>query len=379
MIDRRMLLNIDWMLVLLVLMIGALGLTTVYSATHGRLETHLDDLFMKQIYWFSGGIVLMVLVTLVDYQFLGKGAYIFLALGTLMLVGVLGFGRAASGARRWIFLGPLSFQPAEVVKIFLILGFARYFTDTRREGGYRFRDLLIPVVMLGIPFILIAKQPDLGTALVLFLVAYALVFASGFPLKILLSLTGLGLTAMPVAWNFLKDYQKVRLITLLNPDFDPLGAGYHSWQSKIAIGSGGFWGKGLFAGTQSGLNFLPEKHTDFIFAVLAEEWGFLGAAGLIVLYMALILRGISIAYTSKDRLGSLIATGVVSMLAFYVFLNIGMTMGLAPVVGLPLPLLSYGGSSMLAAMLAVGLLLNIRMRRFLYSQGTESRGTYHPL
>jgi len=376
MIDRRMLLNIDWMLVLLIFMIGASGLTTVYSATHGRLETHLDDLYIKQIYWFSAGIVLMILVTLVDYQVLAKGAYIFLVLGILLLLGVLGFGRVSSGARRWIFLGPLSFQPSEGVKIFLILAFARYFTDTRREGGYRFRDLLIPVVMLGIPFILIAKQPDLGTALVLFLIAYTLVFISGFPLKILLSLTGVGLAAMPVAWRFLKDYQKVRLITLLNPDFDPLGAGYHSWQSKIAIGSGGFWGKGLFAGTQSGLNFLPEKHTDFIFAVLAEEWGFLGAAGLIVLYMALILRGVSIAYTSKDRMASLIATGVVSMLSFYVLLNIAMTMGLAPVVGLPLPLLSYGGSSTLATMLAVGLLLNIRMRRFLYNPGNEGRVNY---
>lgn len=362
-----MLLNIDWVLMLLVIVIEAWGLTTVYSATHGRIETHLGDLYIKQLYWFSAGLVLMVMVTLVDYQFLGKGAYIFLVLGILSLVGVLQFGRVVSGARRWIYLGPLSFQPSEIVKIFLILSFAKYFTDTRREGGYRFRDLLLPGVMMGIPFVLIAKQPDLGTALVLFLVAYTLIFASGFPLKILLSLTGLGLAGMPVAWTFLKDYQKVRLITLLNPDFDPLGAGYHSWQSKIAIGSGGFWGKGLFAGTQSGLNFLPEKHTDFIFAVLAEEWGFLGAAGLIVLYMALILRGISIAYTSKDRLGSLIATGVVAMLAFYVLLNIAMTMGLAPVVGLPLPLFSYGGSSALATMAAVGLLLNIRMRRFLYA------------
>jgi rod shape determining protein RodA len=372
MIDRRMLLNIDWILVLLVFIIGAWGLTTVYSATHGRLETHLDDLYLKQIYWFSAGVVLMVLMTLVDYQVLGKSAYLLLTIGIVLLVAVWGSGRVVSGARRWLFLGPLSFQPAEAVKISLILSFAKYFTDHRREGKYRFRDLWLPTVMMGIPFALIAKQPDLGTALVLFLVAYALVFASGFPLKILLSLTGLGLAALPVAWNFLKDYQKVRLITLLNPDFDPLGAGYHSWQSKIAVGSGGFWGKGLFAGTQSGLNFLPEKHTDFIFAVLAEEWGFLGAAALILLYMALILRGISIAYTTKDRLGCLIATGVVVMLSFYILLNIGMTMGLAPVVGLPLPLFSYGGSATLATTAAIGLLLNIRMRRFLYTQRAEN-------
>jgi len=176
---------------------------------------------------------------------------------------------------------------------------------------------------------------------------------------------------MPGAWTFLKDYQKIRLITLLNPDFDPLGAGYHSWQSKIAIGSGGFWGKGLFAGTQSGLNFLPEKHTDFIFVVLSEEWGFLGSAGLVVLYLGLILRGISIAYSSKDRLGCLTATGLVSMLGLYIILNIGMTIGITPVVGIPLPLFSYGGSSTLAALVAVGLLLNIRMRRFLYSQGAN--------
>ncbi|MGH8069058.1 MAG: rod shape-determining protein RodA [Candidatus Entotheonellia bacterium] len=367
MIDRRMLLNIDWMLLLLVFGIGAWGLVTVYSATHGRLETHLDDLYLKQIYWFSAGLVLMVSVTLVDYQLLSRGAYLLLALGILLLIAVFVVGRVASGARRWLMLGPLSFQPSEVVKVFLVLSFARYFTETRREGGLRFRDLLIPLLMVMVPFALIAKQPDLGTALVLFFVACALVFVSGFPLKILLSMIGGGLIAMPIGWTFLKDYQKVRVITLLNPDFDPLGAGYHSWQSKIAIGSGGFWGKGLLAGTQSGLNFLPEKHTDFIFAVFAEEWGFVGTAALIMLYMLLVLRGISIAYTSKDRLGSLIATGVVAMLSVYILFNIGMTVGLTPVVGLPLPLFSYGGSSMLATMVAVGLLLNIRMRRFLYS------------
>jgi rod shape determining protein RodA len=372
MIDRRMLLNIDWLLVLLVFALGAWGLTTVYSATHGRLETHLDDLHLKQIYWFSAGVALMVLVTLVDYQSLSKGAYPLLVFGTLLLIMVLVFGRVASGARRWIALGPLSFQPSELVKVFLILGLARYFTAARREAGWRFRDLLAPVCMVLVPFLLIAKQPDLGTALVLFFMACTIVFASGFPLKILLSLAGAGLVAMPVGWMFLKDYQKVRVITLLNPDFDPLGAGYHSWQSKIAIGSGGFWGKGLMAGTQSGLNFLPEKHTDFIFSVFAEEWGFIGAAALVVLYLAVVLRGISIAYTSKDRLGSLIATGVVSMLSVYILFNIGMTVGLTPVVGLPLPLFSYGGSSMLATMVAVGLLLNIRMRRFLYGKDGDA-------
>jgi rod shape determining protein RodA len=367
MIDRRMLLNIDWMLLLLVLVITAWGLVTVYSATHGRLETHLDDLYLKQIYWFGAGLVLMVLITLVDYQLLSRGAYLLLILGILLLVAVLVVGRVASGARRWLVLGPLSFQPSEAVKVFLVLSFARYFTVTHREGGLRFHDLLLPLLMVAVPFALIAKQPDLGTALVLFFVACTLIFSSGFPLKILLSMMGVGLIAMPIGWNFLKDYQKVRVITLLNPDFDPLGAGYHSWQSKIAIGSGGFWGKGWLAGTQSGLNFLPEKHTDFIFAVFAEEWGFVGTAALIVLYLILVLRGISIAYRSKDRLGSLIATGVVAMLSVYILFNIGMTIGLTPVVGLPLPLFSYGGSSMLATMVAIGLLLNIRMRRFLYS------------
>jgi rod shape determining protein RodA len=367
MIDRRMLMNIDWMLLLMVGGIVTWGLVTVYSATHGRLETHLDDFYLKQIYWFGAGLVLMLFVTLVDYQLLSRAAYPLLALGILLLVAVFLVGRVASGARRWLVFGPLTFQPSELVKVFLVLSFARYFTETRREGGLRFRDLLIPLVMVVVPFALIAKQPDLGTALVLFFVASTLIFASGFPLKILMLITGGGVIAMPIGWTFLKDYQKVRVITLLNPDFDPLGAGYHSWQSKIAIGSGGFWGKGWLAGTQSGLNFLPEKHTDFIFAVFAEEWGFIGTTALIVLYLILVLRGINIAYASKDRLGSLIATGVVAMLSVYILFNIGMTVGLTPVVGLPLPLFSYGGSSMLATMVAIGLLLNIRMRRFLYS------------
>jgi rod shape determining protein RodA len=367
MIDRRMLLNIDWMLLLMVFGIAAWGLITVYSATHGRLETHLEDLYLKQLYWFAAGLVLLVMVSLVDYQLLSRGAYLLLALGIVLLVVVFLVGRVASGARRWLVLGPLSFQPSEAVKIFTILCIARYFTDTHRESGLRFRDLLIPLLVVVVPCVLIAKQPDLGTALVLFFVACALIFSSGFPMKILLSMTGAGLIALPLGWAFLRDYQKVRVITLLNPDFDPLGAGYHSWQSKIAIGSGGFWGKGWLAGTQSGLNFLPEKHTDFIFAVFAEEWGFVGTAALIVLYLILVLRGISIAYTSKDRLGSLIATGLVAMLSVYILFNVGMTVGLTPVVGLPLPLFSYGGSSMLATMVTVGLLLNIRMRRFLYS------------
>jgi rod shape determining protein RodA len=366
MIDRRMLVNIDWMLLVLVFVISAWGLVTVYSATHGRLETHLDDLYVKQMCWFSAGLGLMILVALVDYQSLSRGAYLLLAFGVLLLIAVFLFGRVAYGARRWLALGPFSFQPSEMVKVFLVLSFARYFTDIRRSGGLRLRDLFIPLLMGAVPFLLIAKQPDLGTALVLFFVACTVIFASGFPLKILLSLVGAGLVAMPLGWLFLKDYQKIRVITLLNPDFDPLGAGYHSWQSKIAIGSGGFWGKGLFAGTQSGLNFLPEKHTDFIFAVFAEEWGFVGTAALLVLYMLLILRGLSIAYSSKDRLGSLIATGVVATLSVYILFNIGMTVGLTPVVGLPLPLFSYGGSSMLATMVAIGLLLNVRMRRFLY-------------
>jgi rod shape determining protein RodA len=367
MIDRRMLMNIDWVLLLLVGGIVTCGLVTVYSATHGRLETHLEDFYLRQIYWFAAGLMLMVVVTLVDYQLLCRTAYPLLIFGILLLVIVFLFGRVASGARRWLVLGPFSFQPSELVKVFLVLSLARYFTETRREGGLRFRDLLLPLVMVVVPFALIAKQPDLGTALVLFLVASALIFASGFPLKILMFITGVGVIAMPIGWAFMQDYQKVRVITLLNPDFDPLGAGYHSWQSKIAIGSGGFWGKGWLAGTQSGLNFLPEKHTDFIFAVFAEEWGFVGTAALILLYLIVVLRGINIAYTSKDRLGALIATGVVAMLSVYILFNIGMTVGLTPVVGLPLPLFSYGGSSMLATMVAIGLLLNIRMRRFLYS------------
>lgn len=366
MIDRRMLVNIDWMLLLVVFIIAIWGLATVYSATHGRLETHLEDLYLKQIYWFCAGLVVMIVVALIDYQSLSRSAYLLFAVGILLLIAVFLFGRVASGARRWLVFGPLSFQPSEIVKVFLVLSFARYFTETRRGGGWRFRDLLLPFLLVMIPFLFIAKQPDLGTALVLFFVGCTLVFASGFPLKILLSLTGAGLIAMPIGWLFLKDYQKVRVITLLNPEFDPLGAGYHSWQSKIAIGSGGFWGKGFLAGTQSGLNFLPEKHTDFIFAVFAEEWGFIGTAALLLLYMLLLLRGLSIAYISKDRLGSLIATGIVATLSVYILFNIGMTVGLTPVVGLPLPLFSYGGSSMLATMAAVGLLLNIRMRRFLY-------------
>jgi len=256
---------------------------------------------------------------------------------------------------------------SELAKPVLILVLARYFTEHTPAGtaALTFRGLLFPVLLVGLPFGLIVKQPNLSTAMVLVVLLCVMALMIGLRRTTLLTLLLLGVGVLPLAWTLvLKDYQRERLLTLLNPQPDLLGAGYHSWQSKIAIGSGGLWGKGLLAGTQSRLSFLPERHTDFIFAVLAEEVGFVGVVLLLCLFGCLLVHGFNIAYRSRDRLGALVATGVVTTLAVQIFLNIGMTIGLVPIIGLPLPLMSYGGSSLVMTFLCLGLLMNVRMRRF---------------
>ena len=226
------------------------------------------------------------------------------------------------------------------------------------------RDLVVPLGLLALPFLLIAKQPDLSTSMVLVALACVMILVVGLHTKTLIIVSGLGTCMLPGTWYLLAEYQRDRLLALFNPSSDLLGTGYHAWQSKIAIGSGGLWGKGLMAGTQSRLQFLPEKHTDFIFAVLGEEMGFLGVLLLLALFSSLLVHGFMIAYHSRDRLGALIAMGVVTLLATHIFLNIGMTTGLLPIIGLPLPLVSYGGSSLVSTFLGLGLLMNVRMRRF---------------
>jgi rod shape determining protein RodA len=364
--DRRLAMNFDWGTLALALAIVSLSIVLLYSATSERLEGP-SGMHLKQLVWAVIGLVSMFAVLCIDYQTLCRHAYVLYGALLVSLVIVLLFGRVVNGSQRWLVLGPWHVQTSELAKPVLILVLARYFTEHTPAGtaSLTFRNLLLPVLLVGLPFVLIVKQPNLSTAMVLVVLLCVIVLMIGLRRTTLITLLLLGVGILPVAWTLvLKDYQRERLVTLLNPQPDLLGAGYHSWQSKIAIGSGGLWGKGLLAGTQSRLSFLPERHTDFIFAVLAEEVGFVGVVLLLCLFGCLLVHGFSIAYRSRDRLGALVATGVVTTLAVQIFLNIGMTIGLVPIIGLPLPLMSYGGSSLVMTFLCLGLLMNVRMRRF---------------
>ena len=342
MIDRRLTTNFSWWFLIITLAVAILGVVIIYSANHGRPEPYFRNLYIKQIYWVLYGLVALAIAVAVDYRLISRYAYLIYGLTVLALIYVLFFGTVASGARRWIHLGPLSIQVSEFAKISLIIVLAKYFETGKHQGQFQFKDLIVPTILTLIIGGLIVRQPDLGTAIMIFLIFLVFIAAIEFNFFTLLKLTGLGIISAPLLWFFLKDYQKTRVLTLFNPEMDPLGAGYHTIQSKIAIGSGGFWGKGFFAGTQSRLNFLPEKHTDFIFSVYAEETGFFGVFILLGLYLFIILRGLNIAFRAADRFGFFMALGLVSSITFYVIFNIGMTIGLFPVTGLPLPLMSYG-------------------------------------
>ncbi|OGW12438.1 MAG: rod shape-determining protein RodA [Nitrospinae bacterium RIFCSPLOWO2_12_FULL_45_22] len=362
MFDRRLIINIDWILLGLTLVIAFFGLMAIYSAAGGDGE----NTYFKQIFWLGFGLVGLIIVISVDYTTIAKSSYFIYALAIATLVAVELSGKTVSGAQRWLSLGPLSLQPSELTKLVIIITLARYYSNSKTKQPYRIYQLLIPGLLAALPCLLIIKQPDLGTALIIVSLFLLLSFIAGINNRSLLILMLIGITLLPFGWHHLKDYQKSRILILLNPNTDTLGAGYHSLQSKIGVGSGGLLGKGFLAGTQSRLNFLPEKYTDFIFSVIGEELGFIGTTTLIILYLFLILRTFEVAIKAPDKLGTLIAAGVSGMFGLHIFFNIGMAIGLLPIVGLPLPFMSYGGSSMLTNLMGIGLLLNIRMRRFLH-------------
>ena len=297
-----------------------------------------------------------------DYKMLqryGNRLYIF---NLILLIAVMLIGHSALGAQRWIQIGPVTLQPSEFAKLIMIVSLASMLED--KVGKLNTLHDLLPIALyVGIPFILVLKQPDLGTSLVFIAIFIGMIFACGVNLKLLGGLFAAGVACAPILWHFLKDYQKMRIMVFLDPNVDPLGSGYHIIQSKIAIGSGMLFGKGLFGGTQSQLNFLPENHTDFIFAVVGEELGFLGAAVLLLLYLVVLWRGIMIARDASDTFGMLLAVGITSMLAFHVLVNIGMTTGIMPVTGIPLPLMSYGVSSLTTNIMSIAILLNIHMKK----------------
>jgi rod shape determining protein RodA len=303
----------------------------------------------------------------VDYHIFEDFAYWLYGILVLLLLAVLLVGKTSLGATRWLDLGLFTIQPSELLKIGIILTFARFFNNYHAVGGLSVKDMFYPLALLGVPAALIMKQPDLGTATLVALIAFTMAFFVGFRWSTVVTFV---VVTIPLAWFtwavYMKPYQKNRVLDFINPERSRLGSGYHIIQSKIAVGSGGLLGKGYVKGTQAQLRFLPEQHTDFAFSVYAEEWGFAGTLVLIVLYLCLVMWGLTIARRCNDRLGALLAVGVTAMLFWHSVINIGMVIGLFPVVGVPLPFFSYGGTSMITSMVGVGILQNISMRKFMF-------------
>lgn len=364
MIDRRLLVHFDWAIFFLTAALSIIGIINIYSATMMDSDAALHE---KQLIWFLIGISFMLLITFINYIYLERLAYaIYIASVALLLMTFL-FGHTSSGAKRWLNFGLVLFQPSEFAKIAIIIILAKYFNTTKVPlKGLSIKDLVWPSFLVFVPFVLIAKQPDMGTAIIAFFIFASMVIFAKVRTKVLAGIILISLPLIPLAWRFLKDYQKARLMSFLDPTLDPMGTGYHIMQSKIAIGSGRILGNGFTHGTQGQLRFLPEHHTDFIFSVLAEEWGFAGSVIVLTLYLTLILCGLNIAQNAKDRLGAFLAFGVSSMLLWHIVINIGMVTGMLPVVGVPLPFISYGGSFLLTAMIGAGILANVSMRRFIF-------------
>ena len=359
MFERRLYFHVDWALVGALLALSLIGLMQIYSATGGP-----TSIYVTQIYGILLGLVALLVCLSIDYRTLVDKSHFIYGGVLLLLVYVLFFGDVRGGARRWIDLGAFNLQPSEFAKATLALVLAKFFADSRR-GGLSRSDLLIAGAITTVPLVLIARQPDLGTAVTLVPVLFATAYLAGMPMRIFGILALVGVLIAPVAWKFaLKDYQKGRISTFLDPSQDAKGAGYQQIQARITVGSGGVWGKGFQKGTQGQLRFLPVAHNDFIFSVLAEEHGFAGVVVALGLYLFVILRALEAAALAKDRLGSFIVLGVLASFTFQVVYNITMSAGLAPVKGLTLPLMSYGGSSMIATLAGFGLILNVRMRRF---------------
>ena len=353
------LLAVNWGLLLLLCCIAGIGFAMLYSAANG----HWQPWASKQMIRFVVAVMVMLAVAAVDLRFWLRWAYSIYGCTFLLLVAVELRGAVGMGAQRWIDLGVIQLQPSEMMKIALVLVLARYFSALTPEEIGRPTRLAAPALLVLLPAALVMKQPDLGTAMMLVLTGGAIFFLVGVRWWKFALVLAAGGAAVPVLWRFLKDYQKARIASFLNPESDPLGAGYHSLQSKIAIGSGGLFGKGFLMGSQSHLSFLPERQTDFIFTMLAEEFGLVGGLVLLGLYTLVFVYGFAIAFRSRSHFGRLLALGVTVNFFLYVFINTAMVMGLIPVVGVPLPLISYGGTSMLTVMYGFGLMMCVYVHR----------------
>lgn len=355
----------NWNLLLLQLALFGIGIWNLVSAS--GVQDKSFGLYKSQLIWFAIGLVLTAVVLLVHYSFFSRIAYIIYFLNVILLALVLVAGKSSLGAKRWIGFGSLRIQPSEFMKISFVICLAKYFESDRTVGGYGFKELLLPTLLMAVPVGLIIVQPDLGTALILVFTFVSMLLFMRVRTRTLTILAICAAVAAPVVYQFgLKDYQRQRLISFVDPSSDVRGSNYNRRQSQVAIGSGQVIGKGYRKGTQSQLNFLPEHHTDFIFAVFSEEHGFAGCLVLLVLYLAFLTQGLSVAYQSNDKFAMLMSLGICMVFFWHVFVNMAMVMGLLPVVGVPLPFMSYGGSALITAMIGVSLLTNVANKKMMF-------------
>ncbi|MCD6034760.1 MAG: rod shape-determining protein RodA [Rickettsiales bacterium] len=351
------LVHLHWWLVLLVTLLACAGFTMTYSAANGDI----DRWMLPQIKRFIMFFFVMIGIALTPTRYILKISYVAYISAFLLLVAVEVAGETNMGATRWISIGGFSMQPAELMKLALVLGLARYFHCMHYKDVSNVLYLIVPILMALLPAALVLIQPDLGTAFIVLMTGGAVFFAAGVKAWKFVVVIIIGLAAIPVAWHELHDYQRQRVLTFLSPETDPLGAGYNILQSQIAIGSGGFTGKGYMAGSQNQLSFLPEKHTDFIFTMLSEEFGFIGSVSIVVIFSLIIVYGTFIAINCRNQYGRLLAIGITTMVFLHAAINMAMVMGMVPVVGVPLPLVSYGGTMLMVVLIGTGLLLNIHL------------------
>ena len=362
--DRRLLQHFDWVMLLMLLLVSGMALINLYSSTHSA-DSGASPIFFKQLVFFAVGLVMILFMATQEYHKFGKFGYVLYVVILLLLLYTLLFVKSIAGAQRWINLGFFNLQPSEPAKLILILVLASCYATADVVEGYRLRDLIKPIALTALPFCLILVQPDLGTALICAIIFISMTLYVRLRWATLGILSGSALVCIFIGWKFLlKEYQRKRIETFLNPEADPMNHGYQIMQSKIAVGSGQTFGKGFMEGTQGHLHFLPERHTDFAFSVWGEEWGFAGSVFLLSCYFFMLIWGINITMSAKDKMGALLSFGCVMLIFWQAAINLFMVMGFLPVVGVPLPLFSYGGSSLLTNMLAIGILMNVRMRSF---------------
>jgi rod shape determining protein RodA len=356
--------HFDWWLFSTTALLALVGVINLYSATSVSKDA-LREIYVQQVYWLVFGGILATLVAAIDYRHYERLGYTLYGFGIVLLVLVFILGRDIRGSSRWINIGSFSFQPSEFMKLFLIIALAKYLHDDPKSEGRTLKDLAWPAAIALVPMVLVMKQPDLGTALILGLIFVSVASLTRIALRSLFTLIALFGIVVPVMWTYvLKDYQKTRVTAFLNPEANILGTGWHAHHARVAIGNGGLFGQGFMKGTQNQFLFLPDQHSDFPFAVFAEDWGLAGCLLLVLLYGFLVVWAIRVAATAKDRFGAALAIGVGSLIFWHAFFNLGMVTGILPVVGVTLPLFSAGGSSVMTVLIGIGLLMNVSMRRF---------------